>query len=1348
MHKFIIPIIPAASYLIFIYVALGGAHGLAQSTVESWDDFDGLIENTVASRPDIFYPPCNFLFVHEIGLRLFEPDGLYGLTNRAPDRWNFGVPVWRPFVTETNGFFVTDIGGAVVHSNAVVPYDSETRTRTIYGNPPRWIATNAVALAEWYSNRRRERIAMSVSLIPADLWDTFTAARAAALAGTPLPSNDPPPVPPDDTNRVAFARVGMEPGTSSFAFDVYTPCDIPVDIFMRSNLASNACWTYTGRVNTDAPFTVSGFPASGISLYLNLARGDIDSDGDRIPDGVEMLALGTNTGLLDSDWDGLSDYEEFYRFVTDPNWPDTDNDDIPDGWEVINGLNPCNGADAAGDTDDDDLSNIHEFWNGTDPNNPDTDGDHMPDGWEVASLLNPLDRFDAIGDSDGDMLPNSYEYELATDPLVRDSHLLQIIRVDPSLPADPVAGVFPSISDAFDHAYPGAVIELSAGKHTLNPDGMLYFPPFPVLLMADNWGTSRVSVVEYNGELAAFYLDGGQDNRTIVRGLTLRLGGHTGYQIGFWMGDGMLVSTNGASPVFDGVSVELGQSDVNVGFLCRHAARDPVIFNNCVIKGNPKADKPLLGIYAVDSPDLRIQNCTFLNFTPSPYSYAVQFETTPNNNGHAPATIFADIAGCMWDASFSHLDVYPFVRLEQGGGYAVSVFKSAVPSPSKTNSFAVADWHEDFFTTNTAVAFGGHLLSGSFGTGQSSAPLTWYDFEGQPRDAEPDIGADEAAGLRQGDTDSDGVPDAVEVPLHHTDPYDRDTDNDIISDCKEISDGTDPLDSLNYRIAVHGVVSNQTGNPAPVLVSFSVGSGGWNAAEAVSAEADGSYALDMLVDGMTNAPYVYACCDYNSNAVPDALEQIYAKQLSVTGDVCRLDFLLRDFDGDGVPDWEEIGLGTDPANPSNYIVTFQGTVTNTTLFSQLNLVAGYGFQTNGQALLAVSAVDTNGAFAFPAYAGTATNALWLHVFDDIDTNEAINAGEAFVSHLIAMTGSVTHIQVTLSDANNDKDKDDMFDFWEARNGLCWTNAADAALNPDNDRYVNLHEYWIQGNPMGFTTNANYAIIDAIQAVDDRIAGLNPTNSLRIFSLQDHDTTNYVRNPACWAADIDLTCCSPWNSYQDANGGGVNRAGTLISPIHVLFAAHYDQIPTNGHYVLRFVDQQNQVIERSLIAKEKIVDLDGNPSDLTVGLLNADVPGDHISFAKVLPYEFGEYLRDGKYIPVVRLDQEEKATVGDLRTICKKDTIPDYDAFFCSCMIPSFPMRLHFFEDVIIGDSGNPAFIILLNQPVLLTVWTGPGGGWGSSVFWYKESINAAMSRLGGGYILTEIDLAGFKKLKE
>ena len=166
---------------------------------------------------------------------------------------------------------------------------------------------------------------------------------------------------------------------------------------------------------------------------------------------------------------------------------------------------------------------------------------------------------------------------------------------------------------------------------------------------------------------------------------------------------------------------------------------------------------------------------------------------------------------------------------------------------------------------------------------------------------------------------------------------------------------------------------------------------------------------------------------------------------------------------------------------------------------------------------------------------------------------------------------------------------------------------------------------------------------------------------------------------------------------------------------------------------------NQIVTRTLLYKVKHTKFNDTPSDLTIGILDSDVPTNIISYAKVLPDNYADYIKTGKGLPCIRFDQEEKALVGDVEEIA-------------SAKEPLSPIRSLFYEKLIGGDSGNPMFIIINNQPVILTVWTMGGGGDGTSITKFKNDINGRMrsldyrARNADTYQLQEIDLSGFNSL--
>lgn len=117
-------------------------------------------------------------------------------------------------------------------------------------------------------------------------------------------------------------------------------------------------------------------PPPSFDLQLNP-----DSDGDGIPDSIEVLVLGSDPFSADSDGDGQSDFAQTFVEGRDPApqvvpGDDTDDDGLSDVEELRRGTDP-----ARRDTDADGLTDGREALSrGTDPLRPDTDGDGVVDG--------------------------------------------------------------------------------------------------------------------------------------------------------------------------------------------------------------------------------------------------------------------------------------------------------------------------------------------------------------------------------------------------------------------------------------------------------------------------------------------------------------------------------------------------------------------------------------------------------------------------------------------------------------------------------------------------------------------------------------------------------------------------------------------------------------------------------------------------------------------------------------------------------------------------------------------------------------------------------------------------------
>ncbi len=342
--------------------------------------------------------------------------------------------------------------------------------------------------------------------------------------------------------------------------------------------------------------------------------------------------------------------------------------------------------------------------------------------------------------------------------------------------------------------------------------------------------------------------------------------------------------------------------------------------------------------------------------------------------------------------------------------------------------------------------------------------------------------------------------------------------------------------------------------------------------------------------------------------------------------------------------------------------------------------------------------------------------------------------------------SVTDYQMNLMTIGQKSNIDEKI-IWSSSNTSVATVNSNGYVTHVSDGNCNITAY-IDGKSLSKTLNfsttniastsfTSYANSSLAQYIVDTISAkvLNKSASIskNIFSLQNHSQSIYVRNTSCWAYGLDLTCFSPWNSLD-----GPRRAGTLISPRHVICAQHY---PLTVGTTIRFVRLDNTIVNKTIT---DIYNLSN--ADIQIALLDSDV-GPGVSFAKILPENWFNYLpsiysnsttpywRNYTFgLPALCLDQEEKALILDFVSFT-------FNTRNTSFSIPNNSKNAEFYENIIVGDSGNPEFLIINNTLVILSTWLTIGSG--PFITFYKTQINDAMSQLGGNYQLTEIDLSSF-----
>ena len=135
------------------------------------------------------------------------------------------------------------------------------------------------------------------------------------------------------------------------------------------------------------------------------------------------------------------------------------------------------------------------------------------------------------------------------------------------------------------------------------------------------------------------------------------------------------------------------------------------------------------------------------------------------------------------------------------------------------------------------------------------------------------------------------------------------------------------------------------------------------------------------------------------------------------------------------------------------------------------------------------------------------------------------------------------------------------------------------------------------------------------------------------------------------------------------------------------------------------------------------------TDIMVASLNAELTP-NIKPAKILPEDYEKYIGDGKGLPIVTFNQREQAFLSECRGITSNGVS---NAAATNAQWKALGGK------IVVGDSGNPAFLLVGNEPILLYCLHTGGVGHGPSVFRYRKEIQKAMDELCPGYKLEEFD---------
>lgn len=256
---------------------------------------------------------------------------------------------------------------------------------------------------------------------------------------------------------------------------------------------------------------------------------------------------------------------------------------------------------------------------------------------------------------------------------------------------------------------------------------------------------------------------------------------------------------------------------------------------------------------------------------------------------------------------------------------------------------------------------------------------------------------------------------------------------------------------------------------------------------------------------------------------------------------------------------------------------------------------------------------------------------------------------------------------------------------------------------------------------------------ATNSIAQRIAGVDPAVCLSRFV--DYPPSKgklgfprclwekpFPENEKFWLKGVDFSCASPWN-----DSCGAQRAGTLISKRHVIFAKHFPL--WNGCRVL-FVDQAGEVCPCRLEATKAL-----EKCDIMIGSLDYEV-APNIHSAKILPEDYEKWIGDASGLPIVTFNQQERALLSECRGITSNSV---------SNVASTNTSWKALGGKIVTGDSGNPAFLLIGNEAILLYCLYSGGVGHGPSVFRYRKDIQKAMDELCPGYKLETFDFSSLQE---
>jgi hypothetical protein len=240
--------------------------------------------------------------------------------------------------------------------------------------------------------------------------------------------------------------------------------------------------------------------------------------------------------------------------------------------------------------------------------------------------------------------------------------------------------------------------------------------------------------------------------------------------------------------------------------------------------------------------------------------------------------------------------------------------------------------------------------------------------------------------------------------------------------------------------------------------------------------------------------------------------------------------------------------------------------------------------------------------------------------------------------------------------------------------------------------------------------------------------MQPGADRRLFSGFTPSPIGWVRNAASWVRAFNWT-----GTAAGINGLGGVGGGTLITARHVLFANHvpYPARP----FDIFFTNKDSRTFSYKVTEIKQVGD-----TDIAIGTLDRAVDAT-IGIYAVLPDNWIDYvgkLSVANPLPVLYSNQSKMVSTGDVVGV---------SGGTAQVNSPSFEPARAWSDKLVVGDSGNPIFVQVGDELVLLGAWWKSGSyamevGSFPWLLQYKAQVEAIT-----GIKLRVADLTGLDRIK-